>query len=181
MSSKKKNTAPEKQDLTTYEGFEAIYRAHYKMMLAVAYNQLRDIYIAEDLVHNIFLRLWEKREATQVEEMERYLIGAVQRAIMKYIRDNGTKFRHIVTLPSLPENTENTIDKEYAWNELQERVDEVVNQLPDQCQRVYKLSREDGKSNKEISSIMGIAEKTVESHMTKALKSLKGFLPEYNV
>ncbi|MEM0940427.1 MAG: sigma-70 family RNA polymerase sigma factor [Bacteroidota bacterium] len=155
-------------------------QTHFKMMFAVAYNQLKDSDIAEGLVHNIFLRLWEKREQyTEVEAMDRYLVGAVKRAVMEYIRNKSIRSKHIDMLSLLSETTENYVDLEYEVNELQERVDQLINKLPHQCQVVYKLSREEGKSNKEISSKLDIAEKTVESHMTKALKYLRSNLTEY--
>ena len=179
---KKKNTNTEKPDIRTTEGFENVYRTNFKKMFAVAYNQLKDPNISEGLVHNVFLRLWEKRkQCGTIEAMDRYLIGAIKRAVMEYIRNKSTRLMHLGLITAGPKEPENYIDLEYSVNELRERVNQLVTLLPDQCQTVYKLSREQGKNNKEISSILNITEKTVETHLTKALKYLRSNLADYNL
>lgn len=168
--------------INSIEGFEQIYNTHFRRLFSIAYGILKQQEKSEGIVHNVFLALWERREKiTITESLEGYLVKATKLAVMEYMRNKAIRNKHHEIIAAKPNVSENSIELEIGASELKERIDLLVNSLPPKSQQVYRLSREEGKNNKEISSLMAIAEKTVESHLTKALSFLRSNLPDYNL
>lgn len=167
-------------DIRTALGFETVYQENFGKMLAVAYNQLKDMPLAQDLVHNIFLRLWQKREECEnIVDINRYLIGSVKLAVMEHIRNKIIRQQHLDTIAYLSSESSNQVKTDVDFKELQVRVHQLVKHLPKKNRMVYQLSREKEMSNKEIASTLQITEKTAESHITNALKFLRTQLAGY--
>lgn len=167
-------------DLTTYDGFEQVFRTYSEKLCAIALSLTRDRSTAESIVQDVFFSLWERRQTLQLRgSIEHYLTRAVKLSAMEYLRNQAIrreKIDHMLKdMCSSEECTSHTIH----YNELSDRVDTLVDRLPCQCKKVYKLSRLDGLSNKEIASTLLVSERTVEAHLYKALKFLKKNLLEY--
>lgn len=168
------------RNLKTKESFEAAYRQYAKKLCRIAYNQIQDEAIVEGIVHNVFISLWERRETLLIKgPIENYLVRAVKLSVLDYIRTRVNHRRHLQSCLASYSETGNCTEEELSFNELTAQVDQLVNELPCQCREVYKLSREKGKNIKQIASILLIAEKTVEAHLTKALKFLRFHLSDY--
>lgn len=167
-------------NLKTKENFEVAYRQYAKKLCRIAYNQIRDEVIVEGIVHNVFISLWERRETLSIKgPIENYLIRAVKLAVLDYIRTQINHRKHLLCSLAGHGEMRNFTEEELNFNELTERVDHLVDKLPCQCRKVYRLSREKGKNTKQIASKLLIAEKTVEAHLTKALKFLRVHLADY--
>ncbi|MEM0941532.1 MAG: RNA polymerase sigma-70 factor [Bacteroidota bacterium] len=173
MRFKKTNTTQE-PDFRTKEGFERIYNLYAEDLLIVALNQLNNPDEAENLIHDVFSSIWERRDKLQIEgEIENYLFRSVKLAVIKNIRNKSARKKlDTIILRDIP-LAENTVEDYVAFNDLSEKISDLVNRLPERTQEIYRLSREEYFTNKEIATRLIISEKTVESHLTKSLKFLR--------
>jgi RNA polymerase sigma-70 factor (family 1) len=158
--------------------FTTIYNTYWKKLLALAYANLKDKMLAEEVVQEVFISLWNRRFDQRIESLEAYLATAVKFSTFKSLHRNR---RH--------SEIENQIEtKDYYIQDdvieskfLKEYLDGVVEKLPDKCRLVFKLSRESYLSNKEIAKDLDISEKSVEAHITRALKLLKSNLQKAGI
>jgi RNA polymerase sigma-70 factor (ECF subfamily) len=151
--------------------FSKIYDAYWNQLLAAAYKLTRDKELAEEIVQEVFLSLWRRRHNLHIQSLSHYLATAVKFATFKMLQ--RTKRHQELQGQEFPNPQihleEELIDVKF----LQEYLNGVVEHLPEKCKLVFRMSREDLNSNKEISGELAISEKTVEAHITKALKILK--------
>lgn len=131
------------------------------------------------MVQDIFKSLWERREELQLENAEHYLVRSAKLKTFEYIRNKVSREKHIdFKLQGCSQFT-NCTEEHVLFNCLKEKVDLLVDSLPCQCKRVYKMSREQGLANKEIASSLLITERAVEYHISKATSLLKIKLAAY--
>lgn len=153
-----------------------IYNRYWDKMLAVAFNRLGSQEEAEECVQDVLYKLWKLRGDFDLSKLE--LVNYLARAIRNQ-SFNILDRRHRERLKSenyKPEAAINYLSPEKALiiRELQEQIDNSINALPPQCQLVFKLSRQEGLSNKEIAETLNLSENTVKSHLKKANRDIRG-------
>ncbi|MEM0939924.1 MAG: RNA polymerase sigma-70 factor [Bacteroidota bacterium] len=168
---KGKNNEP---DLTTSYGFEKAYKLYSKLLLNIAYNQLYDKTESENIVQDVFCRLWERKGEVKIEgPLKNYLIRAVKLAVFSYVRKKiGREQLDVQIHQNIPQH-QNTVEEEVVFNDLIDKANSLVSQLPPRRQAIYRLCTEKLMSNKEIANELIISEKTVDSQLTKAVKFLR--------
>ncbi len=162
----------------TAESFETYFKQLFSPLTYYAYKYLKDWDNAKDIVHQAFVKLWENKEKIDLDNsVKSYLYMTVTNLSLNYIRDHK-KFS----------STEEILESEYDQNEfkdivqeeeLKEKVIEAINSMPPKMREVFMLSRYEGLKYKEIAEKMGISTKTVEVHMSKALKLLRKNLSKF--
>jgi len=162
--------------------FEALYRAYSKSVYRLCYHYTKDTEASKEMVQDIFKSLWERRKELIIEgSPENYLMRAAKLKVFQFVRDESTHARHLAC--ALEEHCDqiNCTENQILYNSLSEAVSKLIDQLPCRCKEVYRLSRENGMSNKQIASALLISEKAVEKHLTKALGFLRQNLQEYQI
>lgn len=154
--------------------FTEIYTRYSRKLLAIAFNYSRDPDLAEEIVQDIFLSLWERSSSLQIESLDAYLATAVKFAIFRQIYTQKKRIELAKTHYKI-ETIVLDEDKIYA-KFLDEYIQGIIETLPKKCRIVFQYSRNMHLNNKEIAEKMNISEKTVESHMTKALKTIRNNL-----
>ena len=154
--------------------FTEIYTRYSRKLLAIAFNYSRDPDLAEEIVQDIFLSPWERGSSLQIESLEAYLATAVKFAIFRQIYTQKKRIELAKTHYKI-ETIVLDEDKIYA-KFLDEYIQGIIETLPKKCRIVFQYSRNMHLNNKEIAEKMNISEKTVESHMTKALKTIRNNL-----
>lgn len=152
--------------------FKQVYNRYWRKLFDAAYNRLRQKEACEEFVQEIFVTLWEKRASlTLTAGLSQYLFTAVKYKVIDHYRKLHTKSKYIQGVDA--EGFDNSAEETVFLNDLKALLEKVVMQLPDKCRSVYELSRIQHKSNREIALILNISEKTVEGHLTKALRTLR--------
>lgn len=160
-------------DQSVREGYELLFRRYYRPLCSHAVRFVHSKEQAEDLVSEVFSGFWKGQMHQHITtSMRAYLFRALRNRIYNHLRDELHDQR------SSPDSLLDLAEAEdpqqiLQFTELYHKVQDVVNALPPQCQRVFLLSRFEGKKHKEIASELNISVKAVEMHITKALHQLR--------
>lgn len=176
MSSINSSSGP---TLINKETFEKIYNLYWEKVYAVCYNNIREIEPSREMVQDIFKSLWERRDSLQLYTVENYLIRSAKFKTFEYIRNKVSRQKHIECNAREHCLSTNCTEEHVMLNNLRENVNILVDRLPCQCRRVYRMSRDEGYTNKEIASALLISERAVEYHITRALAVLRTSLASF--
>lgn len=177
MTDKLSNSIPFRID---EKSFRQIYLLHWDKVFAVCYNNLGQTEIAKGMVQDIFKSLWERREELEItSSVERYLLRSAKLKVFEFLRNHKNRQEHTKQALENYCNHTHCTENEIMYNSLKSKLDNLVDTLPCQCKNVFKMSREQGLTNKEIASSLLISERAVEYHITRALTTLKANLTEY--
>lgn len=154
--------------------FTAIYQRYWKKIFVIAYKRLENSHIAEEIVQEIFLNFWRKRDLfTITTGLQNYFAIAVKFEILDLMRKKASANAYEKEISCSFSEIDNSTLRELDLLELQRRLHLTVSTLPEKCQLVFKLKHEQGYSQKQIAEELNISEKTVEAHLSKARKTLK--------
>lgn len=151
--------------------FTEIYRRYWDKLLAIAFNHTRDRSLAEDIVQNLFVNLWERRNNLGIDNLDHYLATAVKFAVFKEYYRKQKRESNLLSKLSVEE--EELIDERISAKFLEEYIFGLADHLPEKCRLVFKYSRMNHMTIREIAKKMGINTKTAEAHLTKALKTIR--------
>jgi RNA polymerase sigma-70 factor (ECF subfamily) len=159
--------------------FREIYLRHWKVLYISALNKINNSEVAEDIVQTVFTDLWERRENHSIENISAYLGTAVKYQVINYIKSAISRKAHLSVIGEKQKAEESNADLILLVQELNAAIDKAINQLPQKTQTIFRLSRFEQHSNKEISHIMDLSEKAVEYHITQSLKALRFYLKDF--
>ncbi len=160
---------------------EVVFRAHYAGMASFVQRFVRSSDLAEELVQDVFLKLWAKREQlAEIETFRTYLFRAARNTALNYLRrvKLERKWREEQGVDDDPP-TSFAADEETAEQEVAVAVQVAINRLPPRCREIFLLSRDGGLTYAEIARSLEISVKTVETQMGRALKSLRASLRHF--
>ena len=161
------------------EAFDSAFRAYYALLVGTAESIVRSRAVAEELVQDVMLALWMKRETLTVDDSLRaYLYRATRNRALNHVRHERV---HLRTTPLFAEasSVPPTGPTALADAEISAALSVAMNHLPDRCREVFELSRAQHLTYSEIATTLGISVKTVEAQMGKALRILREQLAEW--
>jgi len=163
------------------KGFELIFKKYYTPLCNHALLYVYSREIAEDIVSEIFTVFWKRKSYEDVTGRYRsYLFQALRNKIYNYLKSEYSKKPDYFKSDEDAETSDcNTPQKILLFQELNNKIDESIQSFSPQCQKVFLLSRVEGKKNREIAEELNIKLKTVEAHMMKAISILKDALSGY--
>lgn len=160
------------------KAFRQLYEYYWSKLYVKAYQRLSDTYACEEILQNIFLKLWLKREKLEIaQSLDQYLYTALRFEIINWWRHHEIKERH---LAYFKKNSPAEVSSDNELNELQSLLEQKIASLPAKCQKVFRLSRFEYRTHQQIADQLGISTKTVEYHIAFALKQLKAELKDYS-
>ena len=156
--------------------FEALFRQYYPSMCVIAGKLVANREVAEDIVQDVFIRLWEKKaEYDKIPDFRTFLYVAVRNLCYNYLRD---KKKTIDFSQIELSDKQLSFQEQLIQEETYRLISNAIAELPVQSGKIMRLALE-GKQNKEISEILGIAVTTVKTLKYNALKMLKNSLKGY--
>ena len=168
--------------LSNPEYFEKLFKEYFKPLSYYAIKLVRDQDSANEIVHTVFINLWERRKIISHDQPIRsYLYTAVHNRCLNHLRDRSKfaeqdagdlEFLSSLTAPE---------DSQIEQSEAESRINDSINLLPDKCRLIFKMNRFEEKKYSEIANELNISVKTVEGQISKALRILRDELKDYLV
>lgn len=159
--------------------FAEIYERHWYRVFALAYRKLGSRETAEELVQDLFATLWQKRREQAIEQLEPYLLTAINRRVISHLRSHKVRAAYADycrwTQTQATQETEHAL----AAADLSEAFTKALLHLPEQSREVFRLSRLEHFSVREISLRLNLSSKAVEYHLTKSMRLLRGHLRDF--
>ena len=163
--------------------FNTIYRTYSRRIFRFAYSYVKIQSDAEEIVQDVFLKVWENRE--KIDEylsFESYLFTITYNTSISVLRKKVSENQYIEYLKSIQTaSIQNNTTTEIEFTELRDRADQIIEQLPSRQKQIFKLNREKGHTYREIALILNISQNTVESHMGRALKTIRKKLGDISI
>lgn len=153
------------------EAFEEIYDRYWEPLFSYTYNVLSNQAAAKDVVQNIFISIWERRDKLSVRNLYAYLLQSAKYQIASNLRKNRLDDRHLSELKFI--GSVNTTDENIVFKESKKEILAHLENVPNRSRIVFYMSRFDCFTNQEIAETLGISIRTVETHISKVLKYLR--------
>ena len=167
--------------------YRYIYDHHYVLLCKIAYEFLKDDFLAESIVDDIIFHLWEKRDTLEITtSLRSYLVQAVRNRCINYL--NLEREKREVRFSVIDQQNEwiNSVfpSDDYPLarlleNELEQEIRNAINRLPEECKVVFKKSRFEEKRYEQIAEELGISVNTVKYHIKNAISRLSADLSKY--
>jgi len=162
----------------THSSFRQLFDCHFEPLCKfLAYYTTHRVTI-EEVVQDVFVKLWEDRNVLKIESVKTYLYTSARNRMLNYIRDE--KRRHTLLEQWMQHETEKNRGEEcFDIEEFSQRVQTAINNLPDQCRKIFELNKKRGCTYKQIAEQLNISVKTVETQMGIALRKIREQLSMY--
>lgn len=155
------------------KAFEAIYTRYWKKLYAFVYRNLHSKEEAEEILHEVFLSLWNNRNEATINHLGIYLFIAARNQINKIIRReiNFRRYREFEIMSRLEEMA--ATDDEFNELDFSSKLEQVLARMPEKTALVFKLSKLEQLPVKEIAHRLDLSEKAIEYHITKSMKLIR--------
>ena len=163
------------------EAFSSVFRRHYEPLCYFAERYLHDIQVAEGIVQDVFVRMWESRDTLGVQSsLKSYLYASVRNACLNHIKRQSftTSLDHE---EERPDDATVQPDVQLESNELAEALEKAMAGLAPRCRQIFFMAKYDGLSYKEIAEVLNISMNTVKTQLQRALKSLSKSLQTFRI
>jgi RNA polymerase sigma-70 factor (ECF subfamily) len=159
--------------------FESLFRSSYVSLVKYARTLIKDQDTAEEIVQDLFVRLWQEKEKIKIESsLNGYLFRSVHNRCLHYIEHQKVIERHAEEISyRQPDKTEDPSDI-MQYKDLQARIAGILERLPERCGKIFCMSRFEGLKYSEIAEKLSVSVKTVEASMGRALKEFRKELTE---
>jgi len=159
--------------------FESLFRSSYASLVRYAKTLIKDQYTAEEIVQDLFFRLWKDKEKIKIESsLNGYLFRSIHNKCLHYIDHSRVVERHAEEISSRPSENQETPSDILNYKELQAKIATILERLPERCSTIFCMSRFEGLKYSEIAEKLSVSIKTVESNMGRALKEFRKALTE---
>lgn len=162
----------------TMKEIEEVYLRLFPRLCVFAEKMLKDSDFAKSVVQEVFLVVCEKKDKLLINNsIEAYLIKAVYNRCLFYRRESAIHQRHLskINYKQITDYIQDEIFDEEIIFKLK-LLDKAINSLPEQCRKIFLLNKKEGLSYAKIAVLMGISVKTVDNHISKALKKIKEYI-----
>lgn len=167
------------------ENFKQIFHDYYQPLFHLSRHYLEDEDEAKGVVQEAFIKLWNIRhELNSDSNLRNFLYTLVKNNCLNIIKRKQILLKHHEKIRWMEmhyqyESLSRVGDDYLEFNELKEKIEDAIRNLPEHCRVVFEMSRFEEMKNREIAEKLGVTQKTVEAHLTKALKILRDELKDY--
>ena len=168
------------------EAFQFLFKKYYSRLLAYAIRFVKEKEIAEDIIQEVFMSFWEKRQLLKSISLSSLLFCMVRNASINYLKQKVLVDKFPIEYIENIDGEEKlysldfalSADEETLYEELRKRIQEALSILPEKSREIFLLSRFKGLKNKEIASKLEISTTAVEKHISKSLKKISSYLKD---
>lgn len=154
---------------------EVVY--HYSpKLLSFVFSLTKTRHTAEEIIQEVFLRLWQKREILETDNLGGWLHRVAANLAYTYLKREALEGRLLSYIKNRPVNQVSEIDQQIDYKESETLIYKALSQLPVQQRKVYQMSLQEGMSRKEIAELLNISPHTVKNHQAKALQFIRNFM-----
>lgn len=166
--------------------FKFIFKKYYNRLLGYAMRFVQDRETAEDIIQEVFMSFWEKRQLLKSISLSSLLFCMVRNASLNYLKQKVLVDKFPIEYIENIDGEERlysldfalSADEETLYEELRRQIQEALSVLPERSREVFLLSRFNGLKNKEIASKLGISTTAIEKHISKSLKRISSYLKD---
>lgn len=163
--------------LVNETSIEQWYNTYYSILCVYANKFLKDLDLSRELVQDVFVKLYDKKEALSIHTSAKsHLYQSVKNACLNSIKQKQTHALHHENIKYLNGDFSYETDELYGQSELEYELHKAIEELPEKCRDIFKMNRMEGLSNQEIADYLNISKRTVETQISKALKTLRNQL-----
>ena len=160
------------------DAYSYLVESYHHKLCVYASNLIHDDSAAEDIVQNVFVKIWKKRQKLKDDfSIKNFLYRSVHNEFIDQYRKN----RSVLTLQKKYIDALETIieeNQDFHLEKMMKSVEDAIKKLPPKCEMIFVLSKKEGLTNLEISEHLNISIKTVDNQITKAFNDLRGKLGE---
>lgn len=161
--------------------FHELYQRYKKYVFAVVNLRLPDLDDAKDVVQEVFLELWLKKDMlTTIRDLKPYLYVIARNQVVYAFRKKNIQLRNESLLVEGLNTLDYSAEENAIARELYQQIDHIVQKFPETTRQCYDLSKNEGRRNGEIAALLNISEKTVRNNISEALKKIRSNLEETN-
>ena len=150
------------------DAFKIIFDKYYESIRNFIYYKTGDMQLAEDIVQEVFLRIWDSRTTIKPETVKSLLYVAAANSIKSHFRHQKVVFNFVNANPG-KDIVQESADSNIRQEELQKKLQQVLADMPEKCREVFLLSRMDNLVYSEIAERLGLSVKAIEKRMHEAL------------
>lgn len=162
--------------------FEILFRKYYLRLCGFANKFIANSAESEEIVQEVFLNIWKKKDKLNLDdEIRPYLFKSVQNLCFNFLEHRKVIDSYYSVIDIVYRNQAEDFDtyESVLYTEFQSRAERAIDSLPEECGKIFRMSRHDGLKYAEIADKLGISVKTVETQMSRALAKLKTELKDY--
>jgi len=169
------------------QAYELLFKEYYGFLCSYAFGLTNEKHIAEDIVEEFFAHLWKYRKVITITKSVRsYFISSIHNRCLNYLQREKGKFLSLQNITDLI-GKEDSVGEQFLLtqpptiliNELENKLAKAIENLPEECRKIFLLSRNNNMSYNEISSRLNISVNTVKTQIKIALRKLREHLKEY--
>ena len=160
--------------------FHTLFKKYFSALTLFSYKILKDEDMARDVVQTVFTKFYEQRETLDIRiSLKSFLYQSVRNRSLNELKSQQIKNRHHENI--FVQSTELSDDGDAFMEEaeLEMKIVQAIGQLPGQCRKIFEMSRMEGMTNSEIADDLNLSKRTVETQISKALKTLRIHLQEF--
>lgn len=156
------------------KSYEVLFERYYDRVKRFAWSLIKNEWVAEEIAQNVFMKLWVNRSTLQSDlSLSSYLFSITKNEVIDYVRQRRC-FAQYCTRQNFVQQYD--IQEQFDVTELQQRVAYLLEKMPSQRRKVFTMSRLDNVSNEDIARQLGISKRTVETHISAAIKQMRTYL-----
>lgn len=160
--------------------FHTLFKKYFSVLTLYAYKILKDEDAARDVVQSVFTKVYEQRDTLEIRvSIKSFLYQSVRNRSLNELKSIQIKKRHHDNIYAHSSELGDDGDSFMEEAELEIKIVQAIGRLPGQCRKIFEMSRMEGMTNSEIAEDLQLSKRTVETQISKALKSLRGQLQEF--
>ncbi|WP_374951338.1 RNA polymerase sigma factor [Mucilaginibacter sp.] len=163
-----------------HASFDLLFDRYWERLYRAALARVGDVSIAQDIVQELFIKLWERRHTLHIQSsLENYLLSATKFSVISHFRSKNVNEVRLDDALQRVHLLETSINENAGYFELEETLEKTLGNMPDMLQKVYQL-RSENKPVKEIAGELGVAEQTVKNYIGEVSRRLRSAIIEHH-